>query len=72
MIMSKDDFSRLVEEAVSSDGVSYMDAIVMCAGQTGIEVEDAAKLCSKTVKQMLQAESEELNLMEKASSRLPI
>ena len=70
--MSKDDFSRLVEEEVSSGGILYMDAIVMCAGRTGIEVEDAAKLCSKTVKQMLQSESEELNLMEKVSSRLPI
>ena len=72
MIMSKDDFSRLVEESVSSDGVSYMDAIVICAGQTGIEVEDAARLCTKTVKQMLQSEAEELNLVERSSSRLPL
>jgi len=72
MIISKDDFSKLVEKEVSQAGVSYMDAIVICAGHTGIEVEDAAKLCSKTVKQMLQVEAEELNLMERASSRLPI
>ncbi len=72
MIMSKNDFSNLVEKEVSTADVSYMDAIVICAGHTGIEVEDAAKLCSKTVKQMLQAEAEELNLMERASSRLPL
>ena len=71
MLITKDVFSRLVEDSVSSDRVSYMDAIVMCAGRSGLEMEEAAKLCSKTVKQMLQAESEELNLMER-SSRLPI
>ena len=39
MIISKDDFSKLVEKEVSQAGVSYMDAIVICAGHTGIEVE---------------------------------
>ena len=70
-VMSRDDFSKKVEEAVKDCKVSYFDAILLCANEQGLEPELAAKLCDKNIKQMLQSEAEDLNLIER-SARLPL
>lgn len=70
-VVSRDVFSKEVEEAVAALNVSYFDAIMICANDQGVEVELAARLCNKNIKQRLQLEAEDLNLVER-SARLPI
>ena len=70
-VISKDFFSGEVEEIVKTSKVPYMDAILICANEQGVEPELAARLCDKNIKQMLQSEAEDLNLVER-SARLPL
>jgi len=70
-VISKDFFSGEVEEIVKTAKVPYMDAILICANEQGVEPEMAARLCDKNIKQMLQSEAEDLNLVER-SARLPL
>ena len=70
-VISKDFFSGEVEEIVKTSKVPYMDAILICANEQGVEPELAARLCDKNIKQMLQFEAEDLNLVER-SARLPL
>jgi len=71
MLMTRDEFSKRVDTEVQESKVSYFDAIMICANQNGIEPELAAKLCNKIIRQMLQSEAEDLNLVER-SARLPL
>ena len=70
-VISKDFFSGEVEDIVKTSKVPYMDAILICANEQGVEPELAARLCDKNIKQMLQSEAEDLNLVER-SARLPL
>ena len=70
-VISKDFFSGEVEDIVKTSKVPYMDAILICANEQGVEPEMAARLCDKNIKQMLQSEAEDLNLVER-SARLPL
>ena len=48
-----------------------MDAILMCSVALGLEIEIAAKLVNKNIKEKLEAEAQDLNLMQR-SAKLPI
>jgi hypothetical protein len=64
-------FSMQIESAVKDHGMTYMDAIVFMADKKELEMESAAKLLNKNIKNKLEAEARMLNFLPKRS-RLPI
>ena len=69
--MSKNQFSKEVEELVKEAQLPYMDAIIVCADKKGIEMETAARLCSKNIKERLEIEAQELHFLPKPE-QLPL
>ena len=43
----------------------------MCSDNVGLEVESAARLVNKNIKEKLEAEAQDLNMMQK-SAKLPL
>jgi hypothetical protein len=71
--MSKPKFSKLVEDAVYRLRLSYMDAVIHCCEENGIEVEDARKYVSTVIKSKLEAEAMRLNFLTvEKKAELPI
>lgn len=62
-VVNKKSFSKHIEELVTVKPMPYMDAILMCANNLGLEPEVAGKLVSKNIKQKLESEVAELNLL---------
>ena len=71
IVLDKKSFSKQIEELVKEKPMPYMDAIIMCSTSLGLEVESAARLVNKNIKEKLEAEVQELNLLQK-STRLPL
>lgn len=70
-IMTGQKFSLLIEQMVVDKQCSYMDAIVLYCENNEMEIESAAKLVNIKIKQQLEVEYGELNLLPK-SAKLPI
>ena len=71
IILDKKSFSRRVEDLVTEKPMPYMDAIILCSEAVGLEVESAARLVNKNIKEKLEAEAQELNLLQR-SATLPL
>ena len=70
-VLDKKSFSKLIEDLVNEKPMPYMDAIIKCSTDFGLEIEFAAKLVNKNIKEKLEAEAQELNLLQR-SARLPL
>lgn len=70
-IFTKETFSKAVLELIVKNKISAMDAVVLLAEQTNIEIESAAKLIDKSLKEKIESEANQLNLMRK-TDKLPI
>ena len=70
-LIDKKGFSRRIENLIKNKPMPYMDAIIHCADHYGLEPETAAKLITKTIKEKLEFEIQDLNLLEK-SATLPL
>lgn len=64
-------FSAEVENFVMSTNCTYLDAIVTLAKKHDLEIEEVAKLLVPVLKQKLEVQASEVNLLPKVSS-LPI
>ena len=71
IVLDKKTFSKRVEELIQNKPMPYMDAIIMCSASVGLEVESAARLINKNIKAKLEAEAQDLNLMQR-SAKLPL
>jgi hypothetical protein len=60
-------FSTEVETLVSSDSMSYIDAIIHYCDINEIELETVPKLISKPLKEKLRHEAQQLNFIKKTS-----
>lgn len=60
-------FSSEVETLVSSDSMSYIDAIIHYCDVNDIELETVPKLISKPLKEKLKHEAQQLNFIKKTS-----
>jgi hypothetical protein len=69
--MTKPKFSKLVENAVHTMRMSYMDAVLYCCEQNEIEVEDSRRYVSTVIKSKLEAEAMSLNFLER-KAELPL
>ena len=66
------DCNTTIEEIVRDLQITYMEAIVKYTDDVDGEIEMVAKLLNKSIKDKLEAEAYDLNMMKKRISRLPI
>lgn len=70
-IISKEIFSKEVEEFRLKTKCAILQAIIEVAEKKGLEIETLNRLLTAELKDKLKAEAEELNLLEK-TAKLPI
>ncbi len=70
--VTKKDFSKLIENYVREKGGSYLDAIVNQCEEFDIEPALIAKYLNKPIIEKLRIEGEDINLIPKVKSKLPI
>ena len=66
------DVNTTIEELVRDKKISYMEAIIMYADNVDGEIEMVAKLLNRSIKDKLEAEAQNLNMMKKKCSQLPL
>ena len=63
--MNSKEFSLIIEQVVKEKKpISYMDAIVWYCEHNKIEIETTARLISKSLKEKIQMEAQEANLLK--------
>jgi len=70
-IDSPSQFNQKVIDTVKENGIGFMDAIIMICEKEGMEIEVAAKMCDRYVKEKLENEARDLNFLPR-TSKLPI
>jgi hypothetical protein len=65
------EFSLYIEERVLKERIGYIDVILDYCKNHDIDVDNVGKLITKSLKEKIQLEAEEFNLM-KPRGRLPI
>lgn len=70
-MINKEEFSREIEEFVAKTGSSYIDATLHLIDKRGIEIESSAKMLSKIIKEKLETEASEANMLKEKICRLP-
>ena len=68
----KKNFSREVEKYIDKRGGDYIDAVLSMCTQYDIEPAIVAKSLSKPLVEKIRMEGQDLNLLPKPNSRLPI
>ena len=66
------DVNTTIEELVRDKKISYMEAIIMYAANIDGEIEMVAKLLNRSIKDKLEAEANDLNMMKKQVTKLPL
>jgi gas vesicle protein len=73
LMLTKNKFSKMVEDVVKTSNSSYMDAIIHLCEKNNIEIEDIKKYISPTIKNKLEVEAQNLNFMvEPKGNTLPL
>lgn len=67
--LSKKKFSRMIEDTVKRNSLSYMDAVIHLCQENMIEVEDVKKYLSTSIKQRIEMEAMNLNFLDKGNSK---
>ena len=65
------EFSLYIEDKVIKDKVGYMDAIINYCNEMDIEIDNIGPLVNQSLKDKLQLEAEDANLMKKRG-KLPL
>jgi hypothetical protein len=68
----KKHFCRMIEERVINSKLTYIEAILECCEQMNLEPETAGKFLNPPLKEKLAVEFEDINLLPKTKSKLPI
>ena len=66
------DVNTTIEELVRDKKISYMEAIIMYADDIDGEIEMVAKLLNRSIKDKLEAEANDLHMMKKQVTKLPL
>ena len=66
------DVNTTIEKLVRDKKISYMEAIIMYADNVDGEIEMVAKLLNRSIKDKLEAEANDLNMMKKQVTKLPL
>lgn len=65
------DFSMYIEKSAKRTGSGYIDVLVDYCLKQEIEIESVKKLLTTSLKEKIQVEAEELNLLKVKSGKLP-
>lgn len=68
---SSNEFSIYIDEIVSKFNITYMEAIINYCNEVDIDVESVGSLVNQKLKEKIQVEAEQANLM-KPRGHLPI
>ena len=71
-ILTKKKFAVLVENAVYSHSMSYIDAIIHICDQRELDPSEISKLISPVIKDKLEAESTSKRLIKGGTASLPV
>ena len=65
------DMNLKIEEVVQKTELSYMEAVLEYATSSGIEPEAMAKMLNQSIKDKIEVEAQNLNML-KRTAKLPI
>ena len=68
---SPNEFALYIDETVSKFGMSYMEAVICYCNEMDIEVESIGSLINQKLKDKIQIEAEQTNMM-KPRGHLPL
>ena len=71
VIPEEKELSQKVEEYVLKKGGSYIDAVLYICEENDIDPEVAGKFLTKPIKEKLETEGRELNLLKNKKAKLP-
>ncbi len=66
------DINIIRDEIVKNNNITYMEAILKYTENIDGEIEAVAKVLNKSIKDKLEMEAQELHMMKKKSTKLPI
>lgn len=66
------DVNETIENLVNEKKVSYMEAIILYTDNVDCEIEMVAKMLNRSIKDKIEAEAQDLNMMKKKCSKLPL
>ena len=64
--------NETLDKMVRDKQMTYMDAILKYTNDVDCEIEMVAKMLNKQIKDKIEAEAYELNMMKDRSSKLPL
>ncbi len=70
--MTQKEFSEEIEKYVKISRESYMDSVIMYCKENDMDYENINSLMSTVLKQKIQFEAENLNMMAKTANQLPL
>lgn len=65
-------FSKIIEEIVLDKTVTHMDAILLYCENHELEPEDVKKFVSKTLKDKVTVNAQDLHYLPKTTAELPV
>jgi len=71
LMLTKQKFTRMVEDTVKHTRLSYIDSVVHLCEKNNLEIEDIKKYISDPVREKIEAEAMDLNFLE-SGAKLPI
>jgi len=73
MLLNSKKFGLLIEDIVKKKKISYMDATILYCEENNIDTGTISNLINKSLKEKIQIEAEEKNLLKISSNaKLPI
>lgn len=71
MMLSKQKFTRMIEDTVMRTKLSHIDAVVHICEKNNLEIEDVKKYISEPIKEKIEAEARRLNFLPRGNE-LPL
>ncbi len=66
--LTKQKFTKLIEDVVQRLNVSYMDAVINVCNDHDVDLEDVRKFITPIIKDKIQAEAMHLNFLPRANT----
>ncbi len=71
-VFDKSTFNQEIELFVKNTGESYIDAVIHYAEKRNMEVETVSKMLNKVIRQKIESEASDLNLLREKLCKLPV
>lgn len=69
--LTKTKFTKLIEDAVATHRVSYMDAVIHVCEFNDVDIEEVRRFISSSIKEKIEAEARQLNFLPRINT-LPV